>query len=131
MTPSGSPPVVLVVDDDEDIRDVIREVLSLRGYRVIALADGRQALEWLRAGGQACVILLDLMMPEMTGWEFRREQLRDPSLADIPVVILSGAGGLAGKVESLAPAATLPKPVDLAGLTAAVARHCYSGAQLP
>jgi two-component system, chemotaxis family, chemotaxis protein CheY len=115
---------VLLVDDDEDIRDVISLLLTARGYQVIALADGQEALDWLRQGERPCVILLDLMMPGMNGWEFREHQLADAELADIPVVILSGAGSLSSHVETLRPEGVLAKPVDLSCLTQAVASHC-------
>lgn len=116
--------VVLIVDDDADIREVMREILTLRGHSVVAVANGREALEWLRGGGRACVILLDLMMPEMNGWEFRERQLQDPRLAGIPVVVLTGIGRVPSGFESLRADQILLKPVDLAELTEAVARFC-------
>lgn len=124
MTTSKSSDVVLLVDDDADIRAVISLVLDVRGFTVVSLANGREALEWLRSEGRACVILLDLMMPELNGWEFRQLQVQDPELADIPVVILSGVGRLEDEADVLRAEAILPKPVDLAELTETVARHC-------
>lgn len=124
MSPGEPSGTVLVVDDDQDIREIVSEVLSLRGYDVAVATDGRQALQWLAGGGRACIILLDLMMPDMNGWEFREAQLRDPELADIPVVVLSGVGNPPAYAEALAADQILPKPVDLTGLTEAVARFC-------
>ncbi len=79
---------VLVVDDDRDIRELLVELLASEGYEVASAADGRRALAEARAH-RPDVILLDLMMPVMSGWEFRQEQLRDPGLADIPVVVVT------------------------------------------
>lgn len=104
---------VLVVDDDFDIRDTLRELLELEGLRTIGAANGREALRQLRDGVRPGLILLDLMMPEMSGWEFRGEQLRDPALADIPVVILSATPDVARTAEELDAAGYVRKPFDL------------------
>jgi len=79
---------VLVVDDDRDIRDLLVELLSTEGYHVSSAGDGKQALAEAHAR-HPDVILLDLMMPVMNGWEFRDAQLKDPDLASVPVVIVS------------------------------------------
>ena len=79
---------VLVVDDDRDIRELLVELLASEGYEVASAPDGRRALAEAR-GRRPDVILLDLMMPVMSGWEFREAQLRDPALADIPVVVVT------------------------------------------
>jgi len=79
---------VLVVDDDADNRDFLVELLTSEGYEVAAASDGIKALEEARAM-RPDVILLDLIMPVMNGWEFRDVQLRDPGLASVPVVIVS------------------------------------------
>src|SRR5579862_4602951 len=65
---------ILIVDDDPDIRDSLKEVLEDEGYEVNGVANGREALDYLRKSPRPCVILLDLMMPVMDGWQFRREQ---------------------------------------------------------
>lgn len=104
---------VLVVDDDFDIRDTLRELLEIEGLRVSIAANGREALQRLRDGVRPAVILLDLMMPEMSGWEFRGEQLRDPRLADIPVVILSATPDVRKTAEELHAAGWVRKPFDL------------------
>jgi CheY-like chemotaxis protein len=79
---------VLVVDDDADIRELLVEFLGSEGYDVAAAGDGVEALERARAH-RPDVILLDLMMPGMNGWEFRDVQLRDADLADVPVIVIS------------------------------------------
>ena len=101
---------VLVVDDDEGSRKALAEVLSDEGYQVATCADGADALEYLRGGARPGVILLDLMMPGIDGWDFRMAQKRDAALSAIPVVAISAAGKLLDAEYSLR------KPVDLAEL---------------
>jgi len=113
---------VLLVEDDADIRETLRTMLELDGYRVAEAENGRRALELLQAGARPSVILLDLMMPVMNGWQFREEQNRDPGLAAIPVVVISGDGRIAEKANGLGAAGCLRKPVDLDLLLATVAR---------
>src|SRR5512138_2541112 len=84
-------PTVLVVDDDESVRESLALALELEGYMVLRAAHGIDALLVLRTGIRPDVILLDLEMPVMPGWEFRERQLADPALADIPVVIVSSS----------------------------------------
>ena len=84
-------PTVLVIDDDEDIRTTIRDVLEDQGFAVACAANGREALDMLlRDESKPALILLDLTMPEMDGWTFRQEQQKVPRLAQIPVVLFSG-----------------------------------------
>jgi len=80
---------ILVVEDDSDLRDAMLELLRGFGRGAIGAANGQQALSILQSGLQPCVILLDLMMPGMDGWTFRREQMRDGRFARIPVIVLS------------------------------------------
>src|SRR5678816_1869583 len=75
---------VLVVEDDEDVREVLRETLEDAGYPVICAKDGREGLELLRAEPRPCLVLLDLMMPVLSGWQFRAQQQQDPRLARSP-----------------------------------------------
>jgi len=114
-----------VVDDDADIREVLSDVLTFAGYEVILADDGQSALERLRARKNGCrLILLDLMMPRMNGWEFRRRQLADPALASIPVMLLTGAGTAAKAIDELRVEMTIEKPFDLDALLASVAHYC-------
>jgi two-component system chemotaxis response regulator CheY len=116
---------VCVVDDDDDIREVLSDVLTSEGYEVVAAGDGETALGLLHAREPACqLILLDLMMPHMNGWEFRRQQLQDPSIASIPVVLLTGAGTAAKSIDGLEVAGTIEKPVELETLLSEVAHYC-------
>ncbi len=114
---------ILVVEDDADIRSGVAEVLRQEGYEVATAAHGREALDWL-CGNSPSVILLDLMMPIMDGWEFRSEQLRDPRLARIPVVLLSGAGDVRQHATSLGADGFLVKPLDIDELFTAAQRYC-------
>jgi CheY-like chemotaxis protein len=91
---------ILLVDDDEGLRDVLAESLVYDGYQVECCAHGADALAKLRDGLKPDLILLDLMMPVMDGWEFREAQLTDPELADIPVVVITAAGSLNRPIDA-------------------------------
>ncbi len=119
---------VLVVDDDPDILETTRFVLESAGYRVSTAANGNEALILLHDEAAPCVILLDLMMPVMNGWEFRAEQALDPGLAGIPVIVVTGAGRAAPKAASLGAACLLQKPVDLTTLLSKVQLYCKASA---
>jgi CheY-like chemotaxis protein len=114
-------PPILIVDDDTDLREVLGELLAEEGYPTRLCANGRAALDALREGARPRLILLDLMMPEMNGWQFRQEQLRDDALREIPVVVMT-----ANRViddSALGGAEVLEKPVGLAEILGAVERH--------
>jgi CheY-like chemotaxis protein len=116
---------VLIVDDDKAIRETLTMILEDEGYRVNSAPHGRDALSLLRQGDiRPQLILLDLMMPVMSGWEFRAEQSRDPDLASIPVVVLSADRDITTKATSVAANGYLSKPVDLALLLATVSQYC-------
>ncbi len=122
---TGTGCTVCVVDDDDDIREVLADVLSEEGFDVVAAGDGESALGLLHSRAPACrLILLDLMMPRMNGWEFRRKQLEDPAIAEIPVLLLTGAGNGAKAIDELHVAGTIEKPVELDVLLAKVAQYC-------
>src|SRR3954449_13506285 len=108
---------VLVVDDDPNLVRLMSKFLKLEGFAPVPAANGQEALSYLRAGGHANVILLDLRMPVMDGWAFRKEQRGDPGLAAIPVVVISGLNDQVGDIE---PAATFAKPVRFPDATAVV-----------
>jgi CheY-like chemotaxis protein len=116
---------VLIVEDDLDIRETIAQILQDEGYRVRVAGNGREALERLREGAPPpSVILLDLMMPIMSGWQFRKEQEIDPKLSGIPVVVLTADGRIQEKARSIAASAYLQKPIDLESLLDTVERFC-------
>jgi CheY-like chemotaxis protein len=115
---------VLVVEDDEDIRADLTAILRVKGFSVDEAANGKEALAQL-AQGHPCLMVLDLMMPVMNGWELRAAMLADAALAAIPVVVVSGKGRIPPDEErTLAPAAVLVKPFELTELLDLVARFC-------
>jgi CheY-like chemotaxis protein len=111
---------ILVVEDNAAARDTLKALLEGAGYRVACAADGREALERLRQPERPFLILLDLAMPVMDGWEFRARQRQSPPLAPIPVILVSGDDDLPGKAASLGAAVYFPKPVPFEGLLRAV-----------
>jgi CheY-like chemotaxis protein len=119
---------VLLVEDDGDIRECVAEVLEEEGYAVASVGNGREALDHLRSEAQLppCLIILDLMMPVMDGWQFRLEQLKDPLLASIPVVVLTADGNALSNASAMHAAGALTKPVRLEHLLGEVARHCLA-----
>ena len=121
---SRSVPVVLVVDDDEDLLSILRDVIEEEGYRVATACDGEGALALLQSDDKPCMILLDLKMPGMDGGEFRKRQLADPRLAEIPVVGFTGLWNGEETAHRLALASCLRKPVNLHKLLETVAHYC-------
>ncbi|HEX9400393.1 MAG TPA: response regulator [Anaeromyxobacter sp.] len=115
---------IFVVDDDTDLREVIGELLVDEGYPTRLFENGRAALDLLRDGVRPRLILLDLMMPGMNGWQFRAEQLRDEALRDIPVVVMTASRGFDD--APFAEAEILYKPVGLAEILAAVERNALA-----
>jgi CheY-like chemotaxis protein len=107
---------VLVIDDDNDIREVVALILEDAGYTATEADGGHAALALLRSGPPPDVILLDLMMPDMSGWDLCAELARDPMLAKIPVVVMSGDSRIQAKADTLAAAGYLAKPFDQAQL---------------
>jgi CheY-like chemotaxis protein len=122
MGTSGPCGGILVVDDDPDIRDSLREVLEDEGYEVSCVGNGREALDHLKTTNpQPCVILLDLMMPVMDGWQFRKEQKQDADIAGIPLVVITATGKRPVLIDA---AELVMKPLDLTQLFAAIERYC-------
>ena len=114
---------IVIVEDSSDEREALQLTLETRGYSVVALADGQEALAYMRRAERLpYMIILDLMMRGTNGWEFRNTQLADPRLAPIPVVVCSGDGRLAEKSFALGLTEQLEKPIDQAALFAMVAR---------
>jgi CheY-like chemotaxis protein len=115
--------VVLVVDDEQGMLEVIRFVLEGEGFDVATARNGVEALERLRAGMQPALVLLDMMMPVMSGWEFLDEVAKVPALKPTPIVVLTagGSAGIPGAAE------VLRKPYDLDVLLETVERHTSAG----
>lgn len=113
---------ILVVEDDDDVREVLSEFLEHRGYDVLTAINGQEALELLEDQGIACLILLDLMMPVMDGYEFRSAQKQRASIAGIPVVVITADGSVQrDRVEA---AAIFRKPLDLNRLVSTIEKYC-------
>ena len=116
---------VLLVEDDDDMRGAYAAYLEGAGYTVVEAANGHEALEFLRGSAErVCLILLDLFMPRMNGWTFRAEQLRDPRIAAIPIVVVSAGSRTDRNAAALGARAHLQKPVDMDALVALVGAHC-------
>ena len=115
--------LILVIDDELDLLEVTQFVLEGEGYRVETARNGKDALTFLHAGRRPWLVLLDLMMPVMNGWEFLSEIAKSPSLQSIPIVVLTAARStrIPGTLE------VLHKPVDLGLLVATVQRHVGAG----
>jgi CheY-like chemotaxis protein len=115
---------ILLIDDDANLRSLLAEFFADEGYLVECAADGVEALAQLASGQMLPqLILLDLLMPLMPGWQFRAKQCATPGLADIPVVVMSASPMLADRLAP-PPAAILPKPLDLDALLLTVRRYC-------
>ena len=113
---------ILVVDDDEEARTAVVEALEHAQFLVRTATNGRDALEALRTGPRPNLILLDLHMPVMDGWEFARRASADPAVADIPICMLSGVERSAGIPPQVV--AVLRKPLDLSRLMSIVYQYC-------
>jgi CheY-like chemotaxis protein len=113
---------VLIVDDDDDIREVVALILADAGYTAAEARGGNEALVSLGNDPRPDLILLDLMMPDMNGWEFCGALARNPALASIPVVVMSGDSQIEQKSTTLCAAGWLAKPFDQAQLLSAVRR---------
>ena len=115
-------PTVFIVEDDADTREMIGRFLELEGFAIVTAANGRQALDRLDEGTRADVILLDLMMPVMDGWEFRRRQASHAAFRNIPVIVFSAVGR--DRMRQIEANDYLSKPVDLDELLQRISRFC-------
>lgn len=117
---------ILIIDDDAAIRRELSEVLAAEGYTVSVVADGRHALNHLQGNAAPSLILLDLMMPVMDGWDFILALRSQPTLAQIPVVVMSCLGNSSANTSLLAGYQVLRKPLRRQELLEAAARHSHS-----
>ena len=120
---------VLIVEDDRETREMLRELLVTAGYHAVGAEDGLEALHLLRtvrhrAPETPCLVLLDLTMPRLGGNEFRRAQLGDPTVANVPIAVMSGAIDLEQRAAAMGAVATLTKPLDVEMLIDVVKRYC-------
>ncbi len=120
---------VLIVEDDPDTREMLATLLATEGFHAVAAEDGLEALHLLRtvrhrAPEVPCLVLLDLKMPRLSGNEFRRAQLGDPTVASVPVAVLSGAVDAEQRGQALGAVAIVTKPIDFDVLLDVVRRYC-------
>ena len=120
---------ILIVEDDTDTREMLASFLASEGFHAVGAEDGLEALHLLRtvrrrAPRTPCLVLLDLTMPRLGGQEFRRAQLGDPTVASVPVAVMSGAIDLERRAQDLGAVATVAKPIDFDLLRDVVRRYC-------
>lgn len=113
-------PRILVVEDDVDARDAMIALLQMKGYRAVPAGNGKEALDYLSRAPIPDLIILDLWMPVMDGWQFRTEQIKDPRLKEIPVVVVTA---LSDQADVNADEVII-KPVDVDRLLTAVGHYC-------
>jgi CheY-like chemotaxis protein len=113
---------VLIVEDDEAVREALATFLEVEGYPVLVAGDGEEALRQLRARTSVGIILLDLMMPVMNGWQFREHQLKDPTIASIPVLVVTADDRAAQKAADIGAAGFMTKPIEFDQLLRQIAR---------
>lgn len=116
--------MVLLVDDDQDLRDSVADLLRQRGYKVATAEDGHAALAIITGTRMPCIVLLDLVMPGMDGWQFLGAVQSDPNLSAIPIVIASAHAATHAPPGT---AGVLRKPFDFDEMFRLVARHCGPG----
>jgi CheY-like chemotaxis protein len=126
VSPAGN---ILIVEDDPDTREMLSTLLSIEGFHAVGAEDGLEALHLLRtvkhrAPDVPCLVLLDLKMPRLGGHEFRRAQLGDPTVASVPVAVLSGAVDIEQRAQALGAVASVAKPIDVEQLMNIVRRYC-------
>jgi CheY-like chemotaxis protein len=116
----GGGAAVLVVDDDQSVRETLTEVLQLQGFEVAGASNGKEALDYLHDQPPPCLILLDLNMPGVDGWQFRAAQKKDPHIAEVPVVAVSALN----YPSNLDVSDFIRKPVDLDHLLDVISHYC-------
>ncbi|MDO8430776.1 MAG: response regulator [Candidatus Binatus sp.] len=99
---------ILVVEDDADAREALVDILEVSGYEVVPAENGKKALEYLKASSPPSLIIRDLLMPEMDGWEFRARQRENPELARVPVVVVTAFSSANVDANDI-----LIKPIDV------------------
>jgi CheY-like chemotaxis protein len=115
---------ILVVDDNTKIRDVIKESLNFMGYSVSLASNGLEALHILEEEPKPHLILLDLMMPVMDGWEFRMRQQQDPQISQIPTVVITADGNSTLNAKLMGAERGISKPFEMEELLEVVAKYC-------
>lgn len=104
---------ILIVEDDKSICDILKEILIDEGYNVSTAQNGKEALEYLQNNTHPDLILLDVMMPIMDGITFRKAQLNNPQISQIPVIIMSADINIVSKIDSLNNQGFIKKPLEI------------------
>ena len=112
---------ILVIEDNKEIQDSLKMALEVEGYNVFTADNGKEGIEKLEQIPTPCLILLDLMMPVMNGWEFVEVISKDIMLSTIPVVVVSAFGDKKGSPKT---EGYIQKPIDLEALLSTVGKHC-------
>ena len=120
MTEVNEKGSILVVDDDQGALEALSDILEYEGYSVIRAQNGMQALEHLQTNSRPNLIILDLLMPVMDGWEFRTRQRQNPEIADVPVLVVTAISATAG-IDAVG---ILHKPIDVDALLRTVRKYC-------
>lgn len=116
-------PTILIVDDNDDIREALTLLVSKQGYAVETARTGQEALAAMRRA-KPCIVLLDLDMPDMTGHEIRLEQLADEEIGHVPVVLFSASADFERAAIEMGAAAYASKPAEFAPLMELIRKHC-------
>ena len=111
---------VLIVEDEEDLREMMREALERKGYSVVTAQEGQDALNKIEGIDQLCLVLLDLLMPGMNGWDFFTKMRERPELAKVPVIVHSSASNRAPEGVTR----VLQKPILFDRLISVVSEYC-------
>jgi CheY-like chemotaxis protein len=122
MNTDATQHTVLVVEDEEDLREMIREALELNGYAVVTAEDGRQALARLSSIQHVCLVLIDLLMPGMNGWDLIQELESRPELAGVAIVVYSSVANRAPNGATR----VLQKPLTFGELLSTVREYCVA-----
>ena len=113
-------PRILVVEDDDDAREAMVALLQMKGYRAVPAGNGKEALDYLHQAPVPDLIILDLWMPVMDGWQFRAEQIKDPRLKKVPVIVVTALSDR----DDVDANEVIIKPVDVDHLLTSVSQYC-------
>jgi CheY-like chemotaxis protein len=114
---------ILIIEDDQEIREALEEILRFEGYEVGSVKNGKEGLDYLHKASAPSVILLDMMMPVMNGYQFLAAYQEEPSFSGIPVIVLSADNALEDKLKQFQVRFFLKKPIELERLLELVKQH--------
>lgn len=115
---------ILIVEDESDASTLLGRALRAKGFKSEVAENGQAALDFLEKNPEPCIVLLDLMMPVMSGQEFRAKQAANPKLASIPIVVVSAADDIASETKRMGVSTYVKKPVEMGKLLPLVQKHC-------